>query len=90
VAVLAIDDDELVAEALAADPNAPLADDAVSFWELQDREQPDLPDWYMGAPVTARPHLTGWKRSVAYTLVIAFLLINAAGLCSTYGWPSAF
>jgi hypothetical protein len=57
---------------------------------LQDREQPDLPDWYMGAPVTARPHLTGWKRSVAYTLVIAFLLINAAGLCSTYGWPSAF
>jgi hypothetical protein len=28
---------------------------------------------------------TGWRRWVGFTLVVAFVLINAAGLCCTYG-----
>jgi hypothetical protein len=88
VHVSLIDDDDLTAEALAADPDAPVGADAISFWSLQEREAPDLPEWYMAAPMTSRPHLTGWKRRVALTLIIAFVLINAAGMCSTYGWPS--
>jgi hypothetical protein len=83
--VALIDDEELTAEALAADPEAPLGDEAVSFWDLEDREPPPMPDWYMGARMTATPRLHGWKRHVAWTLVVAFVLINLAGLCSTYG-----
>jgi hypothetical protein len=80
-----ISDEELTALALAADPDAPIADDAVNLWEL-DREDDDalLPAWYMPSPMGAR-RLTGWRRRVAILLIVAFLLIDAYGLCSTYG-----
>lgn len=80
----AVDDEELTALALAADPDAPLPDDAVSIWELEpERADPLLPEWYMpAASGGARP---GWRRRVALVLISTFLLINAAGLCSTYG-----
>ena len=79
-----VTDEELTALALAADPDAPLDDDAVSIWELDpDRGDPLLPEWYMpAASGGARP---GWRRRVALLLIGSFLLINAAGLCSTYG-----
>ncbi len=73
-------DEELTALALAADPDAPLADDAVPFWPL---DAGDLPDWYM--PVASGGVRPGWRRRVALVLISTFLLINAAGLCSTYG-----
>jgi hypothetical protein len=81
-----ISDEELTALALAADPDAPIADDAVNLWEL-DRDEDDdalLPAWYMPSPRGAR-RLTGWRRRVAILLIVAFLLIDAYGLCSTYG-----
>ena len=79
-----ISDDELVAEALAADPDAGVPDDAVSLWELDGRADGALlPDWYM--PAAASSARRGWRRRVAVSLVATFLAINAAGLCSTYG-----
>jgi hypothetical protein len=80
-----ISDEELTGLALAADPDAPLPADAVNLWELdQDGEDALLPTWYMPSPMGAR-RLTGWRRRVAILLIVAFLLIDAYGLCSTYG-----
>lgn len=77
---------ELEAEALAADPDAPLPDDAVSLWALDAPEgEPLLPGWYMPPPAGGPSRHSRGRKRVVYLLVAAFLLINAAGLCSTYG-----
>lgn len=86
-AEVALTDDELTALALAADPDAPVDDAAPSFWQLTglaDRAGP-LPEWYMPSPLLGRPPLRGWWRWVALVIVVAFVAINAYGLCSTYG-----
>ena len=82
-------DDELAALALGADPDAPLAADAVDIWTvLGPTARSPLPTWYQPAPMGVR-RLAGWRRHVARlsaSLVIAsFVAINAAGLCNTYG-----
>jgi hypothetical protein len=78
-----ISDEELTALALAADPDQPLAPDAVPLSDyLADAFGP-LPEWYM-APVTAR-HSGRRRRAVIYSVIGAFLVIEAFGLCSTYG-----
>ena len=79
-----LSDEELEALALAADPDAPLPDDAVPL----DLGAPSglslLPTWYM-APVVGR-RLTRKRYKVAIVVLIAaFLLIDAFGLCATYG-----
>ncbi len=81
-----VDDDELAELALAADPDTPVAADAVCLWELAgwDRRDPLLPTWYMPAPMPGRSS-RGWQRYVIGLIVASFLLINAFGLCSTYG-----
>ena len=77
----ALTDEELAELALAADPDAPLPRDAVPI-QTRDRDEL-LPEWYMPAPTSgARP---GWRRRIAITAVSSILLINAAGLCVTYG-----
>jgi hypothetical protein len=82
-----ITDDELSAEALSADPDAAVAADAVSIWDLVGPASQPLPEWYMPAPMGGS--LWGWRRHVArfnIALIIAsFLAINAYGLCNTYG-----
>jgi hypothetical protein len=76
-----ISDDELAAEALAADPDAPLPDDAIP---LVDPSAPALVGaWYMPAPRSRLLH--GWRRRVALLIVATFLVIEVYGLCSTYG-----
>jgi hypothetical protein len=82
-----ISDDELTALALAADPDAPLPDDAVNLWELERGEDGEglLPEWYMPAPMAGARRLRGWRRRVAILLIVVFVLIDAYGLCSTYG-----
>ena len=85
----AIDDDELTAEALAADPDAIVPGDAVSLWELTgDGSRDVLPSWYMPAPMRA-PAWHGWRRVLLRwnvgLIIAAFVTINAAGLCNTYG-----
>ena len=77
-----VDLDELTAQALAADPDAPVADDATPFGADDDHESL-LPSWYMPAPVTypRRP----WHRVAAVVVIASFLALNALGLCITYG-----
>lgn len=81
-----LSDEELDALALAADPNAPLPDDAVPYELVVGRGVDLMPDWYMGH--ATRVHASKWRRPVILALVVAFLAIDAAGLCSTYGWIS--
>src|SRR5436190_6882942 len=79
-------DEELAAQALAADPEVAIAEDAVSVWELLGGDvEPVLPNWYMPSPMAGGRRFTGWRRRVIFAVVNAFLLIDAAGLCSTYG-----
>jgi hypothetical protein len=81
-------DDELTALALAADPDFEVDDDAVPFWDVAPGPSEDdlLPAWYMPSPRTRTRQLHGWRRSVVLLLIASFILINAAGLCVTYGW----
>jgi hypothetical protein len=74
---------ELTAQALAADPDAPLAADAMPFEAETATTGGLLPSWYMPVPVTyqRRP----WHRIAALAVIASFLLINALGLCITYG-----
>ena len=82
-----VTDDELAAEALAADPEASLDDDAVDFWELTGSAPARvLGDWYMATPVGGTRQVHGWRRNVVLLVVLAFLAIDAYGLCNTYGW----
>lgn len=82
-----ITDEELADLAMAADPEAPLPDDAVPFEPTDASGDPLLPSWYMPSPAGGVGAQPGWRRRVAIVLVAAFLAINAAGLCSTYGPP---
>ncbi len=80
-------DEELTELALAADPDTQPADDAVPFDELYGEPGLHLlPSWYMPAPTRLNNgrHRT-LKRIAVVLIIIAFLVINAYGLCSTYG-----
>jgi hypothetical protein len=86
---LVFSDDELSELALAADPDAGVADDAVPLHEFLGAAGAGgelLPDWYMPAPAGAGRLLQGWRRRVVLLIVASFLLLNAYGLCSTYGY----
>ena len=84
-----ISDDDLARLALSADPRAPLADDAVPISQVigPARSGP-LPSWYMPAPMGV-PAVSGWRRRVvtcgAFSVILSFVTITAAGLCNTYG-----
>ena len=81
-----ITDAELTALALAADPDQPLDPDAVPLSEYLSDSVGLLPEWYM-APVVAR-HISRVPQLVVLVVIGAFLVIEAFGLCSTYGqWP---
>lgn len=85
---LVFSDDELAELALAADPDAGVADDAVPLHEFLGAGAGGelLPDWYMPAPAGAGRLLQGWRRRVVLLIVASFVLLNAYGLCSTYGY----
>jgi hypothetical protein len=83
VGALTFTDEELSAQALAADPDGPADPDAVPFAAAGGAFPTLLPDWYMPTPV-ARVRTRG--HAVVVALVIAgFVLINACGFCITYG-----
>jgi hypothetical protein len=77
-----ITDDELTAMALAADPTQPLSDEALPIGIYLAQLPSPLPQWYM-PPAIARQHRWWWP--VVIGVVAAFLIIDAFGLCSTYG-----
>ncbi len=79
-----ITDEELTELALAADPDAPLSADAVPIHvHIAQFAAAPLPPWYM--PPVARSGGRGWKTPVVLAVVAAFFLIDALGLCNTYG-----
>jgi hypothetical protein len=76
-------DDELEAQALAADPDTPVADDAPPFRSPPNQFGDLLPDWYMPPPAG---HGRRRRNAVIASVVIfSLLFINALGLCITYG-----
>jgi hypothetical protein len=82
----ALSDDELAELALAADPEVTLDEDAISLWELQGSEGTALlPQWYMPAPAGGGRRVRDWRRWIIPVVIAAFVVINAYGLCSTYG-----
>ena len=80
-----ISDEELTALALAADPDAPIADDAVPVRSPQAEGEPLLPSWYM--PVSASRARRDWRAVVAIAIAVGLVLINAFAICVTYGVP---
>ena len=84
--IIPISDDELTALALAADPAAPLDEDAVAWNGTMMHRSGLLPDWYMPTPAAMR---TGrLPRALVITLIVGFVAINAFGLCITSGFIS--
>ncbi len=78
-----VSDAELTELALAADPDLPLDPNAVPISAYLAQLPIALPDWYM-PPATARSGKR-WRVPVVLVIVGAFLLIEALGLCSTFG-----
>jgi hypothetical protein len=77
-------DAELTSLALAADPLEPIPDDAVPMSVHLAQFGPVLPLWYM--PATMRSGRgRRWRMPIVITIVSAFALIDAMGLCNTYG-----
>ncbi len=86
----AFTDEELAELALAADPDAGIAADALPLDELLESDTASsggdlLPGWYMPPPMGRSGLLQGWRRRTVFVIVASFLLITAYGLCSTYG-----
>lgn len=85
---LALTDDEFCSLALGMELGLPLSDDAVPLTDYLDAQRVGgsgglLPNWYMPAPMTrVGPK---WRTPVVLAIVAAFLSIEAAGLCSTFG-----
>lgn len=77
-----ISEEQLTELALAADPDAPLAADAVPI-DVHLLQFGSIPLWYM--PPVARSGSGRWRRPIVLAVVGAFLLIDALGLCNTYG-----
>ena len=80
-------DEELTALALAADPDAPLPHDAVPFSPDGTADGALLPGWYMPTPV--RVARTRGRVVAAIAVVAGLVVINALGLCITYGQLTA-
>jgi len=78
-----ITDEELEAEALAADPHAPIGDDVEPFGVAQ--ADGLLPDWYM--PVAGPIRRTKPRVFAVAGIIASLIVVNGAGLCVTYGWP---
>jgi hypothetical protein len=79
-----LSDEELTRLALEADPDAPLSDEAIPLsLHLAQFAGAALPDWYMAPAMSARGR--GWRTLVVCGIIFAFVLIEALGLCNTFG-----
>ena len=79
-----ITDEELTAEALAADPDCPLRADAVAFESGDSGGRSMLPEWYMPAPSPGRSR----GRVIVFTVLAGSLVAgNVVGFCVTFGFP---
>ena len=78
-----IDDEELTELALAADPDAPIPDDAVPFGD-DPATFALLPQWYMPAPGIRRSR---GRAAVMIGFAVSLVIINIGGFCVTFGVP---
>lgn len=78
-----ITDAELTALALGADPEQSVGPDAVPLNVYLGQTVGLLPEWYMPQVMTRR--IRRGPQMIVLFLIGAFLLIEAFGLCSTYG-----
>jgi hypothetical protein len=76
-------DSELTVLALAADPDQRPASDAVPIGDYTGERYGPLPSWYM--PPLMATHRTPWRTAIVLSIVVSLLLIEALGLCVTYG-----
>jgi hypothetical protein len=75
-------EEELVRQALNADPHVVITDDVLPLYDL-DQRGGLLPGWYMP---TAVAHSRRRSKKVVVALIIAALLmVVASGFCITYG-----
>jgi hypothetical protein len=79
-----ITEEELTALALAADPDSPLDPEAVPLSVYLGQIPALLPQWYM-PPAMASSGGSRWRTGIILAVILAFVLIEAWGLCSTYG-----
>jgi hypothetical protein len=76
-------DEELTELALAADPDQPLAADAVPL-SLRAGEHLDLlPRWYM--PPVLATGASRRRKTIIFLIVATLVAIEALGLCSVFG-----
>lgn len=80
-----ISDEELAELALAADPNLSLQNARPIAEVIGPAGESTLPEWYMPAVMGGGLHLSGWRRGLIFTFITALVVIEAFGLCSTYG-----
>ena len=76
-------DAELTELAMSADPEEPLAGDAVPFDVYQSGLRDALPSWYM-PPVMAGGSAM-WRKPVVLAIIVSFLVVDVFGLCITFG-----
>jgi hypothetical protein len=76
-------DEELTALALAAGTDETVEPDAVALDIYSGRSPSLLPLWYMPPVIATRAR--GWRRPTVFVVIAAFLLIDALGLCITFG-----
>jgi hypothetical protein len=76
-------DEELTELALAADPDRPIDADAVPISLYLGQLTTLLPQWYMPPAIVNRT--TRWRTALVIAIVVALVMIDAWGLCSTYG-----
>jgi hypothetical protein len=74
---------ELTELALSADPDVPMEDDAVPLSVYLGQSAGLLPQWYMPSPMVRSG--SRWRMPVVMVIVAAFVIIEAFGLCSTFG-----
>lgn len=80
--IIPVDDEELSALALAADPDQPIDPNAPPF--VVDDDSGPLPSWYMPAPTMRAQE--PWQVAVVLIVIGTLLLISGLGLCITYGY----
>jgi hypothetical protein len=74
---------ELTELAMAGDADAPLEDDAVPLSVYLGQDLGLLPQWYMPSPMAHSGKR--WRTPVVLVIVAAFIVLEAFGLCSTFG-----
>jgi hypothetical protein len=76
-------DEELTALALSSERHPVVAPDAVP-WSGTPTTPGPLPSWYMPQVVALRTSRT--RRVIVYSLIAGFLIVDALGLCNTFGF----